>query len=163
MTDIHEDHDYTRDEWWTAPVARCPAAGRYRLSHSPPGGRHRGPPSGMAMMWGAERRDDQPVGVGQAAGAAGIEAALTEGEGMMEANPVTGNLECPVAAWRKEPGMRNWLYPEQAVSMLWSCTVPGCQGGQFIEDSQGRADHEARFGHPPVAGRPLAPVMGVGE
>jgi hypothetical protein len=53
--------------------------------------------------------------------------------------------------------MRNWLSPIEP--LLWSCLA--CSGGgQFIDDSQGRADHAARFGHAPVAGRPLAPLMG---
>jgi hypothetical protein len=46
------------------------------------------------------------------------------------------------------------------VPVLWSCLA--CSGGgQFISDAQGRADHQARFGHRPVAGRPLAPLMGL--
>jgi hypothetical protein len=53
--------------------------------------------------------------------------------------------------------MRSWLNrAEQPV--LRACLA--CDGGQFIDDAQGRAAHQARFGHRPVAGRPLAPVMG---
>jgi len=48
------------------------------------------------------------------------------------------------------------------VSILWSCTACPA-GGNFIDDGQGRADHQARFGHLPAPGRPLAPVMAVGE
>jgi hypothetical protein len=57
--------------------------------------------------------------------------------------------------------MRNWLnLAEPPVTVLWSCLA--CSGGgQFINDGQGRADHQARFGHPPVAGRPLAPLFGL--
>ena len=48
------------------------------------------------------------------------------------------------------------------VSILWSCTACPA-GGNFIDDGQGRADHQARFGHQPAPGRPLCPVMAVGE
>jgi hypothetical protein len=57
--------------------------------------------------------------------------------------------------------MRNRLSRAgQESPVLWSCLA--CHGGgQFLNDTQGRADHQARFGHRPVAGRPLAPLMGL--
>jgi hypothetical protein len=55
----------------------------------------------------------------------------------------------------------NWA-DKSTATILWSCLA--CSGGgQFIDDGQGRADHQARFGHLPAPGRPLAPVMAVGE
>jgi hypothetical protein len=59
--------------------------------------------------------------------------------------------------------MSGWLYwAEQATSILRACLA--CSGGgQFIDDDQGRADHQARFGHQPVAGRPLCPLAAVGS
>jgi Cro/C1-type HTH DNA-binding domain len=30
----------------------------------------------------------------------------------------------------------------------------------LVTDKPGRADHQARFGHPPAPGRPLAPLLG---
>jgi hypothetical protein len=60
--------------------------------------------------------------------------------------------------------MSNWVYfAEKArAPVLWACTVPGCGGGQFINDQQGQADHAARFGHWPIPGRPLCVVAAVG-
>jgi hypothetical protein len=57
--------------------------------------------------------------------------------------------------------MRNRLSRAgQESPVLWSCLA--CSGGgQFLNDLQGRADHQRRFGHRPVAGRPLAPLMGL--
>jgi hypothetical protein len=49
-----------------------------------------------------------------------------------------------------------------SVPILWSCTAPGCPGGNWINDPQGQADHAARFGHQPIPGRPLCPVAAVG-
>jgi hypothetical protein len=46
--------------------------------------------------------------------------------------------------------------------VLWACAVPGCGGGQFINDPQGLSDHAARFGHQPIPGRPLCVVAAVG-
>jgi hypothetical protein len=54
----------------------------------------------------------------------------------------------------------NWLPP--GVPILWSCIATGCAGGNFINDQQGQADHQAAFGHWPVAGRPLCVVAAVG-
>ena len=55
--------------------------------------------------------------------------------------------------------MRNWLYrAERDGPVLWSCLA--CDGGQFINDPQGRADHRTRFGHRPAPSRPLAPLLG---
>jgi hypothetical protein len=58
----------------------------------------------------------------------------------------------------------SWLwYAQRAnVPVLWACAVPACPGGQFINDPQGLSDHAARFGHQPVAGRPLCVVAAVG-
>lgn len=59
--------------------------------------------------------------------------------------------------------MRNWLYQaESTAPILWSCLACGGQlPGQFLNDAIGRADHQAASGHAPVAGRPLAPLMGL--
>jgi hypothetical protein len=47
------------------------------------------------------------------------------------------------------------------VPVLWSCLA--CPtGGNFISDDQGRADHQARFGHQPQPGRPLCVLAAVG-
>jgi hypothetical protein len=48
------------------------------------------------------------------------------------------------------------------VPIIRACAVPGCTVGQYI-DPLGEADHQAAAGHVPVPGRPLCPVMGVGE
>jgi hypothetical protein len=60
--------------------------------------------------------------------------------------------------------MTNWLYfAERAgATVLWSCTVTGCPAGNYLDDPQGHADHQAVYGHSPVAGRPLCPVAAVG-
>jgi hypothetical protein len=58
----------------------------------------------------------------------------------------------------------NWLsFAQQAgAPVLWSCTATGCPGGNYLNDQQGQADHQAAYGHQPVAGRPLCPVAAVG-
>jgi hypothetical protein len=48
---------------------------------------------------------------------------------------------------RKEPPMSSLI--------LWSCTAAGCTSGKFLNDAQGRADHQTAYGHAPVPGRPL--------
>jgi hypothetical protein len=60
--------------------------------------------------------------------------------------------------------MTSWSYLAERTggTVLWSCIVPGCGGGNFISDAPGVAGHQAVYGHQPVAGRPLCPVMGVG-
>ena len=65
-----------------------------------------------------------------------------------------------MTTWRKNPRMRNWLYRAESTGpVLWSCLA--CHGGgQFLDDAIGRAAHQARFGHPPAPGRPLAPLLG---
>ena len=39
--------------------------------------------------------------------------------------------------------------------ILWSCTVPACPAGNFINDPTGRADHQAACGHAPSPGSAL--------
>jgi hypothetical protein len=39
--------------------------------------------------------------------------------------------------------------------ILWSCKAPGCPTGRFINDGQGRDDHEAATGHAPEPGKAL--------
>jgi hypothetical protein len=40
--------------------------------------------------------------------------------------------------------------------ILWTCTFAACPSGRFINDGQGRADHQSSYGHAPVPGRALA-------
>ena len=56
-----------------------------------------------------------------------------------------------------------WVQQDSAGPILWSCLAPGCAGGNYLADGQGRADHAAAFGHQPQPGRPLTPVAAVGE
>jgi hypothetical protein len=58
---------------------------------------------------------------------------------------------------------RNWLNrAERDGPVLWSCLACGGQPpGQFLDDPEGRAAHHRAAGHPPVAGRPLGPLMGL--
>jgi hypothetical protein len=57
------------------------------------------------------------------------------------------------------------MYPAPpGITVLRCCLACGGQlPGQYLDDDQGRADHQAAAGHVPVPGRPLCPVMGVGE
>jgi hypothetical protein len=58
--------------------------------------------------------------------------------------------------------MANWVNWAPS-PVLWSCTVPGCSVGNYLDDEQGRQDHAASAGHTPRPGRPLCPVLGVSD
>jgi hypothetical protein len=56
-----------------------------------------------------------------------------------------------VAPWdqrRKEPVMSYNM-------VVWSCAAAGCSSPRFLNDPQGRSDHQTAYGHAPVPGRPL--------
>jgi hypothetical protein len=46
------------------------------------------------------------------------------------------------------------------MTILWSCLACNGGGGQFLDDDQGRADHQAATGHWPRPGRALCPILG---
>jgi len=58
--------------------------------------------------------------------------------------------------------MINWLRSAEkdGTPVLWSCAATGCPSGNYINDPQGWADHQAATGHRPMPGRPLCPVAG---
>jgi hypothetical protein len=48
--------------------------------------------------------------------------------------------------------------------ILRECLACGGQPpGQYLDDAQGRVDHQAEAGHAPKAGRSLCPVAAVGQ